>query len=99
MKEKVNYLFTEKWEKEAIRFACEKGYSLENYDPKAQKIWVTDATSYLNASGRMEPVPIFLMEWAEQHPLPKYSMMELVYQLGLRVEKLETIIAEKGGAL
>lgn len=99
MKEnQTNYCFNEWWSKEMRDFAYAKSHSIvEDFTPENQTIYVRSSNIY--ELRKKEPAPLFMMEWAETHPFPNCSMMEFVYQLGLRVAILETKLARKGGAL
>ena len=91
----TDHYFSEWWERQAIRFAATRGVTILGFMPQTKEIRVF--SGYVG--GRIEPAPIFMMEWHETNPEPGMRRDEFIVALAKRVEALEAALAGKGGEL
>lgn len=94
-----NYYFTEVWDAAIKDFFWQKTKrALDGYYSATDCILIKNPSSYNPMDIIKEPAPEFLKEWIEHNPDPDIHRDQFIVALAKRVEALEAVLAEKGGA-
>lgn len=93
----VDHYFDEWWTRNVKGYVVQKsGAWIDDYYPATGTIQVRKIGEF---GPRMEPAPLYLKEWVELNPRPGIGRDAFIVALAKRVEALEAVLAEKGGAL
>jgi len=94
----IDHYFNERWKLMAkLVMAGQLGdASFNSYLPRFHKITIKRWGKNIP---EIAPMPCILHEWMKIHPYPNISRDEFIVTLAKRVETLEAVLAEKGGAL
>lgn len=79
-----HYLFREQWFAAFNEETSKKGICVEGWD--AHRLHVYDE------------IPPSMRDWGVKNPMPKINHINFTVQLAQRVERLESLLMEKGGA-